>query len=529
MALPWLRFGLVASLIFLVHQTAAVGETDPQYWYDRSQDELVAALTESEGFNKNTADGMILFIGDGMSVPTVTSVRIWKGQKDGFTGEESKLVYDDWPHLGFSKTYNTNSQVPDSAGTATAYLSGVKTKRRVLGLDSGITVGDCASTFGHEMDSILTMVKNNGMPVGIVTTTRITHASPGGAYSHVPERGWEDDSELTEEAKANGCKDIARQLVEDTDIDVLMGGGRNRFRMKSQKDESGLPGSRDELDLIAAWQDKYTNKASAEFLATRDQLLALDPDSTDYLLGLYAFSEMAYDIERTAKEPSLAEMTEVAIRILKRKAQERGTRYFLFVEGGRVDHGHHFNQAKHAVTDGFALEQAITKAKELTTSNTLMVLSSDHSHSISFAGYPKRGNPIFGKIFSDTKNYPYTTLGYYTGKNALLQVATSFKFSGHRPDITNVDTEKSNYEQQSFVATLTGAHSGEDVAIFATGPWSHLIHSVHEQNYIPHVMMFAGCVGDYFNTCRDSPYLNPRLTDEDAAVPARFRAGLGLK
>ncbi|XP_022082456.1 alkaline phosphatase-like [Acanthaster planci] len=522
MACRVLQFGLLATLFFLTqHETIAADETTPQYWYDRSQVELDAALVESQGFNTNRAEGMILFIGDGMSVSTVTGVRIWKGQKAGNTGEESKLVYDDFPHFGYSKTYNTDSQVPDSAGTATAYLTGVKTKRRVLGLDAGIQVKNCNSISGHEVDSILAMVKKNGLPVGIVTTTRITHASPGGAYAHVPHRSWEDDSELPQEAVDNGCKDIAKQLVKDHDIDVILGGGRRRFLMKSQQDETGWAGARSDEDLIAAWKAKYANKASAEYITTRDQLLTIDPDDTEYLLGLFGYAELNFDISRTAKEPTLAEMTEMAIRILQKKSTDG--RYFLFVEGGRVDHGHHYDQAKFAITDGLALEAAIAKAKELTTPNTLIALSSDHSHTLSFAGYPKRGNPIFGKIFSDSYNLPYTTLSYYSGRTALLDVALSFRFNGHRPDVTNVDTEKKSYAQQALVGTYSATHSGEDVAIFATGPWSHLFHSVHEQNYIPHVMMFAGCVGDYYDTCRDSPLISGSLTAEDAAVPARFR------
>ena len=82
-------------------------ETTAQYWYDRSQVELDAALAESQGFNTNRAEGMILFIGDGMGVSTVTAARILKGQLAGNTGEESKLFYDGFPHLGYSKVRGT--------------------------------------------------------------------------------------------------------------------------------------------------------------------------------------------------------------------------------------------------------------------------------------------------------------------------------------------------------------------------------------------------------------------------------------
>ena len=84
-------------------------------------------------------------------------------------------------------------------------------------------------------------------------------------------------------------------------------------------------------------------------------------------------------------------------------------------------------------------------------------------------------------------------------------------------------SEDPKYKQQSFVPSVYETHGGEDVAIFATGPWSHLFHSVHEQNYIPHVMMYAGCVGDYYDSCHDSSFVSSsRLKADDEAVPARF-------
>ncbi|XP_038068805.1 alkaline phosphatase-like isoform X2 [Patiria miniata] len=478
--------------------------------------ELTAAINEAKGLNTNTAGGTILFIGDGMSVSTVTGVRIWKGQSEGKTGEESVLEYDKFPHFGYSKTFNTNSQVPDSAGTATAYLTGVKTKRRVLGLDAGINVGDCASTFGHELDSILVRAKNSGLPVGIITTTRLTHASPAGAYAHVPERDWEADSGLTPEAEANGCRDIAWQLMHGPVIDVIMGGGRMYFRTPDIPDEEeGTGGIRNQGDLIQDWKDRYGKMGSAEYIVSKSQLDALDTDDTDFLLGLFDRNHLNFGLDSADDilgNPTLAEMTEAAIKILKRKGNGR---YFLFVEGGRVDHGEHINNGKKAIDDGLALEKAIAKAKEITDDNTLIVLSSDHAHTMTIQGYPERGHSLFGKVNSDDVGLPYTTIGFYTGPEA-FSVQARLRELKKRPDLTNIDTDNKEYTQQAFVATFYETHGGEDVAIFATGPWSHLFHSVHEQNYIPHVMMFAGCFGDYQTSCRDSPYL-------DAARPGRIR------
>lgn len=75
----------------------------------------------------NTAKNTIFFLGDGMSVTTVTAARILAGQQLNQSGEENVLSWEEFPWTALSKTYNVNQQVPDSAGTATAFLNGVKT------------------------------------------------------------------------------------------------------------------------------------------------------------------------------------------------------------------------------------------------------------------------------------------------------------------------------------------------------------------------------------------------------------------
>ena len=99
------------------------------------------------------------------------------------------------PHVGLAKTYNIDAQTADSAGTATAYLTGVKTRIGVLGLDGRAV--DCPTSKGAELDSMLKWAHHAGKSVGLVTTSRITHATPGGSYAHVPDRDWEAFGSLT--------------------------------------------------------------------------------------------------------------------------------------------------------------------------------------------------------------------------------------------------------------------------------------------------------------------------------------------
>ncbi|KAL3861252.1 hypothetical protein ACJMK2_007300 [Sinanodonta woodiana] len=375
------------------------------------------------------AKNVIMYLGDGMGASTVTAGRILKGQKQNKTGEESVLSFDKFPHVALSKTYNQDAQTADSAATATAFLCGVKANLGTIGLDGRARRNNCTSASQDtHVTSILDWSLAEGKSVGVVTNTRITHATPAALYAHVPERDWEGDSKLEPMV---ACRDIALQLIDDN-IDIHV------------------------------W--------------------------------LFAYDHMAYEIDRTDKEPSLAEMTEKAIRILRKNPKG----YFLLVEGGRIDHGHHDSKPAKALHDLVAFDHAVAKGVEMTNEqDTLIVTTADHSHVFSIAGYPTRGNPIFGLV-DDTKggfllakdNKTFTTLVYGNGPGHNL--------THSRQNLSNADTiENKEYISQSAVPLDSETHGGEDVSIFARGPMSHLFHGVHEQHYIAHVMAYASCVGDY--------------------------------
>jgi alkaline phosphatase len=129
--------------------------------------------------------------------------------------------------------------------------------------------------------------------------------------------------------------------------------------------------------------------------------------------------------------------------------------------------------------------------------DTLIVIIADHSHTFVIAGYSYRGNPILGLCRGANKDgsapadspclgadeKPYTTLGYWNGPGGI---------DGERPDLTNIDTTDPDYVQQAVVPMSSETHSGEDIVIFAYGPMAHLLQGITEQNYIFHVMDYAG-------------------------------------
>ncbi|KAL1023319.1 hypothetical protein UPYG_G00039180 [Umbra pygmaea] len=302
-------------------------EKYPSFWNNKGKQALHKALDLKP--NVRRAKNIILFLGDGMGIATVTASRVLKGQLKGGNGEEYILAMDTFPHLALSKTYNVDQQMPDSAGTGTAYQCGVKANYGTLGLSASAQRKNCSSSFGNEVKSVLHRAKMEGRSVGIVSTARVQHASPAASYSHSADRNWYADSDMTSADLKAGCRDIAYQLVHNTDINVILGGGR-KYMFPNTTHDPEYPsnkGSRsDNVDLTAVW---LRDRENAKYVWNKDQFDAVNPEKTDYLMGLFEPGDCRYELDRNHKmDPSLTEMVEKAIRILRRNPKG----FYLFVE-----------------------------------------------------------------------------------------------------------------------------------------------------------------------------------------------------
>jgi alkaline phosphatase len=190
-------------------------------------------------------------------------------------------------------------------------------------------------------------------------------------------------------------------------------------------------------------------------------------------------------VEGGVNEPSLAQMVTAAIARLSQDPKG----FVLMVEGGRIDHAHHGGNAARALEDFKAFEEAIAAAVAATDSaDTLVLVTADHSHVFTIAGYQPRNHPILGKVpsgpYTQTADgKPYTTLGYANGPGATSNEP--------RADISDVDTTALNYQQQATVPTRGETHGGEDVVIKADGPRAHLFRGTIEQNVIFHLAKYA--------------------------------------
>ncbi|RZA22095.1 MAG: alkaline phosphatase [Lysobacteraceae bacterium] len=507
----------LATLHVDVPEIARPGGETAAWWFRDG-----AAQAAERGAMDGRAKNVILFLGDGMSLTTVAAARILEGQRKGGNGEENRLAWEDFPATALSKTYNTNSQTPDSAGTMSAIATGVKTRLGVVSISPDARRKDCAGALAAPMLTLWELAARSNMATGVVTTARVTDATPAATFAHGPERRWEGDTDLPDEAKAAGCIDIARQLVESpfgSGADVLMGGGRDKF-MTSRQHDPEYPdkrGSREDgRDLVAEWLLRHPGGS----YAWNKGQLALAPAGMP-LLALFQPGHMHYEHDRALDpggEPSLAEMTRAAIERLS--ANPNG--FVLLVEGAGIDKANHAGNAHRALTDTIAFSDAVRVAGEMTSADeTLILVTADHSHTLTLSGYGRRGNPILGKVHGgssesiatvdptalarDATGLPYTVLNYTSGPGhvgASAQQPEGSKRFPHlgrgyaaaqaaRPDLADVDTESPDYMQEAIFPLASETHGGDDVGVWARGPGNGAVRGSIEQNAIFHILLQA--------------------------------------
>lgn len=422
------------------------------------------------------AKNLIFFLGDGMGPVTVTSARIYGGEKAGLEiPEQYKLSMEQLRYAARVRTYSQDAQTTDSAPGMAGYITGSKSKNEVISMSPDTHAngpdgsayqsgGDStcpASGNGTPVDTLLEIMKADGRGTGVVSTTRITHATPATAYAHVCNRNAENT--IAAQMVPGGAGYNAK-LGEDG-LDVVLGGGRRHFL----PDTAG--GNRhDARDLLSEMQ-----AGGYQYVSTGSELAVVNTATTDKLLGLFNSSDLNYELDRvknSVDEPSLAQMTEAAIDVLARN--EKG--YFLLVEGGRIDHALHGTNAKRALEDTLAFDAAIEKALEkVDLADTLIVVTADHDHVMAFNGYPRIANPILGLLHSyqggdepatDADGKPFTTLVFGNGGGARQAI---------RDDLGTVDTQADDYLQEVGVKLGTPGsetHGSGDVMLFADGAGS---------------------------------------------------------
>jgi len=516
----------------LVPSKEPIGGEDADYWVRQGEKELEEALNLTP--NTKVAKNIILFIGDGMSLPTVTAARTYKGQLDkstGADGSSAQLFWESFPYRGLSKTYCANYMVPDSAATASAMYTGQKTTFFTMGYDSSVEISKPESVGPDaEQTTMLDWAQAAGKRTGFVTTTRMSHATPAALYAKTVNRFWEGDNNILEsikkgavtedQIKDNNVKDISRQLIESEagqKIDIMLGGGRASFQPESYKEieldatmrgEAGFDYDderdiwdnyrRDNRSLIDEW---LLLGPGRRYITNKTDLAAIDSEATDQVMGIFTNSYVTWDdmLEQKPTVPSIAEMAVASVKFLKEKSGPEG--FFVMIEGGRIDAAHHNGNAVRALSETVAFDKAIEEVMALVDpEETLVIVTADHAHTMSMGGYTHRELDITGSNPGDLGK-DVSILSYGNGPG-FKNLVTTGEGDYTQIDVANVTQEVNGhaeirFKQPSAAPMNSETHGGDDVGIWAQGPWAHLIHGTHQQSYLATVMAYAGCVSKY--------------------------------
>jgi len=314
----------------------------------------------------------------------------------------------------------------------------------------------------------------------------------------VPERNWEgyDTSYFGAEQAKQGCVDIAHQLMlHSPPIDLLFGGGRRFFYPNSTKDFENASISNTRTDGRSLVEEYWRGT----YIWNKTEMDKLQHGTDKPILGLFESDHMQYDTDRLKNgnnEPSLVEMTEFALEHFLKFNQG----FFLLIEGGRIDHGHHDTRPRQALDEFVQFDNSIGKAKEIlqkynVLDDTLLVVTADHSHVFTFGAYASRGLNIlgFGSLeqlnVSDIDRLPINIIAYGNGPN--------YHSSRNRTYLYSLDTNSTKYLAPAALPMKAETHGGEDVPVYAQGPWSHLFIGTMEQHTIAHKMAYAACWGEY--------------------------------
>lgn len=445
---------------------------------------LLAAFCSTSAAAAPAAKNIIFFLGDGMGPTTITAARIFKYKEEGFLNMEKM------ERTARIKTYSNDAMTTDSAPSMGSYMTGIKINNDVISManakpiptkkdaNGNDTIDGCVAGNGRAATTILELAKARGKAVGAVTTTELTHATPASTFAHSCQRdaGYSIATQIVP-----GGAGYNPALLDG--VDVLMGGGRNHF---TPFDAMTNPkGRADGRNMMAEFAAKGYTVASH-----KDQMLAAEPGRK--LVGIFSdVTHLDYDLERRASQPALSQMALKAVDLLA--ADPDG--FFLMVEGGKIDHALHRSNAKRALIETIAFDDAIAAVVERMRvldpglKNTLIIVTADHDHTIVMNGYAKRGNPVLdvvrnysdGAPARDADGKTYTTLVFGNGPN--------------RPDVrSDVASEEAlgdEYHQETGIKLATETHGGGDVKLFATGAGSHVFKGTMENTKVFHLMKAA--------------------------------------
>ena len=482
-----------------------------EFWEEFGGQKIMEKLDnlDKQTHLQRAAKNIILFVGGGMNVDTITAARIQAGKwaaksSSKGCGEEHELSFEKFPYTGFSKTYSLNSQTPSSRSAGTALLSGFKSKSQTLNCAN---TNNCKETKGIRKSpaiphNLLAKMKfSRGVKyfkTGIVSNSQFYDGTTAAAFAKQKDKRGNS---------INKIADSLDQALKTKLVDLSFTGGKAMFR--------GSGGH----DLFKNNRDGRTKTFKA--IETRTEMSALTPDDFVQagkhkpIVGMFADYELQFEDERChdsaryGEEPSLSEMSEKAVELLAGSSKNG---FFLMVEAGNVERAHQQTQAIRAINEAVELDLAIQKTIQKLESlqqsgdakyqnivdNTLIVVTADHGHTFTFGAWDSpRGIKASKAADKGAAAFIFDPTGYFAAGDPIAgyYAGPGKSYQDEEQKKTHPDDLDKMY--QPAVEVEKTPVSAEDVPVFGKGPMAHLLAGVHEQSYVGNVMGFTACTKEF--------------------------------
>lgn len=406
----------------------------------RLSGDQTAALKAS--LSDKTVKNVILLIGDGMGDSEITSARNYaEGAGGYFKGIDALPLTGQYTHYSLDKKTHKPDYVTDSAASATAWSTGVKTYNGALGVDVN----------GKDQPTLLEIAKAAGKATGNVSTAELQDATPAAQISHVTSRKCYGPEETSEKCATNALENggrgsISEQLLKAR-ADVTLGGGAKSFNQLAKSGE---------------WQGKSLKEQATalgyQWVENLDALNAVNvANQQKPLLGLFAAGNMPVRWQgpkasyhgnldqpavtcqnnpaRTADIPTLAIMTEKAIDLLK--TNKNG--FFLQVEGASIDKQDHAANPCGQFGETVDLDEAVQKALEFARAdgNTLVIVTADHAHSSQIIATDAKA-PGLTQMLTTKDGAPMTISYGNSEEDSQGHTGTQLRVAAYGPHAANV-------------------------------------------------------------------------------------------
>ena len=382
--------------------------------------------------------GIILFVGEGLTANGVAAARIFNG------GADTPLTLDSLRHTAFLRNYSADFATPDAAAAATALATGVKVNNGAIGRDPD----------GKVLANLVELARKSGRATGLVTNATLTSPTAAAFYAHTPDS---DDRQ-----------ELARELVENAAIDVVLGGGASDFLPL-------LKGGRraDERDLLLeARRDGY------DLVRSRAELEAIPRWRRPKLLGLFAPAELAFadELQSRSDQPSLSDMVRRAIELLEFNPGG----YLLIVDVGLIRRAAQQNAGERTLLETLELDRAVSVALRYAGGTSSIFVCGDVAVAgLSLNGFPFRQDSGVAILGVNSTGDPWLT--WATGPNGVRAYGASkveaLQTEGEAPP-------DSAPAEPAAVFAESALNAASDVVAFGHGLGAEAIHGTLENTAV---------------------------------------------